>query len=109
MDIDILATYHTPPTAADLAPYRRQLRTALRLAGTAGATLAALDSRDKAARAAQPNSYARFSLPSDTNAALKAYDRLHRLALNAACVLFAAGDITAEQLAQVINPLCPPP
>lgn len=109
MDIDILATYHTPPTAADLATYRRQLRTALRLAGAAGATLAALDSRDKAARAAQPNSYARFSLPSDTNAASKAYDRLHRLALDAACVLFAAGDITAEQLAQVINPLCPPP
>lgn len=72
--MDILATYHTPPTAADLAPYRRQLRTALRLAGAAGATLAALDSRDKAARAAQPNSYARFSLPSDTNAASKAYD-----------------------------------
>lgn len=109
MDIDIHATFNTRPTAADLAPYRRQLRTALRLAGAAAATLAALEQRDKTARAATPcNSYARFTLPSDTNAATKAYTKLFQQALDAACVLYAAGDLTAEQLAQVLNPLCPP-
>lgn len=110
MDIDIIATYNTPPTAADLAPYRRQLRTALRLAGAAGATLNALEQRDKAARAAKPHdSYSRYHPSKETNAASKAYAKLLRQALEAACVLFAAGDLTAEQLARVINPVCPPP
>lgn len=109
MDIDIIATYNTRPTAADLAPYRRQLRTCLRLAGAAAATLNALYERDKAANATKRyDRYSSYSTPQDTKAASDAFDQLHRQAFAAACVLFAAGDLTAEQLAQVLNPLCPP-